>query len=60
TLRETSLTRAFQLPADGVLEVDLIDADGYRVEASGPIVVLWTSQFGDDGTAAIGIPIQDG
>lgn len=60
TLQETSLTRAFELPADGVLEVDLVDADGYRVEASGPIVVLWTSQFGEDGTVAMGIPIQDG
>lgn len=60
TLRETALTRSFDLTADGVLEVDLVDADGYRVEASGPIVVLWTSQLGGDGTAAIGIPIQDG
>ncbi|HXV72403.1 MAG TPA: DUF5719 family protein [Acidimicrobiia bacterium] len=60
TLRETALTRRFDLSADAVLEVDLVDADGYRVEASGPIVVLWTSQLGGDGTAAIGIPIQDG
>ena len=60
TLQEMALTRGFDLTADGVLEVDLVDADGYRVEASGPIVVLWTSQLGGDGTAAIGIPIQDG
>jgi hypothetical protein len=60
TLQDTALTRGFDLPADGVLEVDLVDADGYRVEASGPIVVMWTSQLGGDGTAAIGIPIQDG
>lgn len=60
TLRDTALSRGFDLPADGVLEVDLVDAVGYRVEATGPIVVLWTSQLGGDGTAAIGIPIQDG
>ena len=60
TLRETALTRGFALPTDGVIEVDLVDANGYRVEASGPIVVLWTSQLGEDGTAAIGIPVQDG
>lgn len=60
TLQDTALSRGFELPAESVLEVDLVDANGYRVEASGPIVVLWTSQLGGDGTAAIGIPIQDG
>lgn len=60
TLQESSLSRGFAIPADGVIEVDLVDANGYRIEASGPVVVLWTSQFGEDGTTAIGIPIQDG
>lgn len=60
TLQETALARGFDLPSDGVLEVALVDADGYRVEASGPIVVLWASQLGGDGTLSIGIPIQDG
>lgn len=60
TLQETALARGFDLPVNGVLEVDLVDADGYRVEASGPIVALWTSQLGGDGTTAIGIPLQDG
>jgi hypothetical protein len=60
SLQETSLTRNFTVPSEGVIEVDLVAADGYRVEASGPIVALWTSQLAGTGTAAMGIPIQDG
>lgn len=60
SLEETSLSRNFNLPSEGVLEVPLVGADSYRVEASGPVVTLWTSQIGSARTAAMGIPIQDG
>jgi hypothetical protein len=60
SLREQSVTRDFQLPAEGVLVTDLATAaDGYRVEATGPVVALWTSQIGGAGAVALGIPIQD-
>ena len=60
SMRETSLERNFELPAEGVLSVPLIAADGYRVEATGPVVALWVSEIDGAGTAALGIPIQDG
>ena len=60
SLQERSLARNFELPAEGVLVVPLVAAGGYRVEATGPVVALWSSQLGAAATAAIGTPIQDG
>lgn len=60
SLQANSISRNLTIPAEGVIEVDLVAADGYRVESTGPVVALWTSQFEATGTAAIGIPIQDG
>lgn len=60
SLQETSLVRNFEVPADRVLTVPLVAADGYRVESTGPVVALWTSEIGGASTASIGIPIQDG
>lgn len=60
SLEENSVARNFELAADRVLTVPLVAADGYRVESTGPVVALWTSELGGAGTAAIGIPIQDG
>ncbi len=60
SLQEISLTRDFDLQAERVLTVPLVAADGYRVESTGPVVVLWTSEIGEARTLAGGIPIQDG
>jgi hypothetical protein len=60
SLQENSLARNFELAAELVLTVPLVAADGYRVESTGPVVALWTSEIGGVGTAAIGIPVQDG
>jgi hypothetical protein len=60
TQREDSVVRDFEVAAEGILVVDLVAADGYRVEASGPVVAMWVSQLQGAGTAAMGIPIQDG
>lgn len=60
SLRETSLERSFDLAAEQVLTVPLVAAEGYRVEATGPVIALWVSEIGGAGTAALGIPIQDG
>ena len=60
SLRQQSVTRDFPLAAEGVLVTDLATAaNGYRVEATGPVVALWTSQVGGSGAASLGIPIQD-
>lgn len=59
-LRPTMTSRSFVVPAESVTEEGLTPAGGYRVEAGGPVVVLWTSDVEETGTVAIGIPIQDG
>lgn len=60
TLTDIALTRSLELPAEDVLVVDLVSANGYRVEATGPVVALWTSRSGEATSVAIGIPLQDG
>lgn len=60
SLSDKSIVRDLEVGAEGVLAVDLIAADGYRVEATGPVVALWTSSHDGTGTAAMGIPLQDG
>ncbi len=60
SLSDSSIVRDLEVGAEGVLTIDLVAADGYRVEATGPVVVLWTSSHGGTGTAAMGIPLQDG
>lgn len=60
SLQDTSLSRNFEVAAEDVLVVSLVAADGYRVEATGPIVAMWSSQLGTGSTAAMGIPLQDG
>lgn len=59
-LGESGPVRELEVDAEGVLVVDLVAADGYRIEASGPVVALWTSELGAARSAAIGIPLQDG
>lgn len=59
TLTDSSTVRNLQVAAEGVLVADLTAADGYRVEASGPVVALWTSTIDGAGTATMGIPLQD-
>lgn len=49
-----------ELDAVSVLVAELDAADGYRVEATGPVVSLWTAQREGAASAAIGVPFQDG
>lgn len=60
TLTRPALVREVELAPDSVIAIDLTAADGYRVDASGPVVALWTSQVGMARSLAIGIPLQDG
>ncbi|HUG32457.1 MAG TPA: DUF5719 family protein [Acidimicrobiia bacterium] len=60
TLADSVVAQNLEVEAEGVLVVSLVAADGYRIEATGPVVVLWTSQLGAASSAAIGIPLQDG
>lgn len=60
TMAGSTIVRNLDVDAEGVLVTDLVAADGYRIEATGPVVALWTSSLEGRGTAAIGIPLQDG
>lgn len=60
SLTDTAIATDLQLDSEDVLAVNLVAADGYRVEATGPVVAMWTSGSGVASTAAIGIPLQDG
>lgn len=60
SLKEESLVRNFELASEDVLVTGLVEADGYRIESTGPVVALWTARSGGDGSAALGIPLQDG
>lgn len=59
SLADQSIVRELEVDAEEVLVENLRGASGYRVEATGPIVALWTSQLDGAGSAAIGIPIRD-
>ena len=60
TLGESALVRTLDVAAEDLLVERLVAADGYRVEASAPVVVMWSSQLNGAGAAALGIPVQDG
>lgn len=59
-LRANSLERNFEVMPEDLLVVDMVEADGYRVEATGPVVAMWATQLDGAGTASLGLPIQDG
>lgn len=59
SLRENSLARDFPVDPEAVLVVNLVNADGYRIESTGPVVAMWVANRSGAGSAAIGVPIQD-
>lgn len=60
SLGDRSLVRDFDLPAGELLEIALVAANGYRVEATGPVVALWSALMGGDGSVAMGQALLDG
>jgi len=60
SLREASHTQTVELAAEDLVEITLVEADGYRVDASGPVVALWRSTLGDAVAVAVGVPVEDG
>lgn len=59
-LRPNTSQRELTVDADDVIELGLEQADGYLIESTGPVVVLWTSRTDSGSTLAIGVPISDG
>jgi hypothetical protein len=60
SLREASHTQTVELAAEDLVEITLVEADGYRIDASGPVVALWRSTLGDTVAVAVGVPVEDG
>ena len=48
------------LAAEGVTEIVVDAADGYLVESTTPVVVLWVVERGGTGAVSIGVPLGDG
>lgn len=58
-LRDDSRQRELVVPSDQVVELALEMADGYLIEATSPVVVMWTARSASAASAAIGVPIED-
>lgn len=59
-LREGSAVRTVPVRSDSVVEIGLEAADGYLIESTSPVVVLWASRGASGSSAAIGVPLGDG
>ena len=59
-LRESTSVRTVSVDSEAVLALGLEAADGYLIESTTPIAVLWTAQSGAATSTAIGVPIVDG
>jgi hypothetical protein len=59
SMRENAVARDFDVGPESTLVVRLVNADGYRIDSTGSVVVMWVAAGFGDGSAAIGIPIQE-
>jgi len=58
-LRDMTSVRSFDVSSEGVLTLGIEAADGYLVESTSPVVVLWTGQREGSSSISIGVPIAD-
>jgi hypothetical protein len=58
-LREDSAVRDIALPSDQIVELALEMADGYLIESTSPVVVMWTGRSASAASAAMGVPLPD-
>ena len=58
-LRDNSVVRDISLPSDQVVELALEMADGYLVESTSPVVVLWAGRSPSAASLAMGVPLSD-
>ena len=59
-LRENTSVRTVPVGSEEVFALGLEVADGYLIESTTPIAVLWTAQAGASTSTSIGVPILDG
>lgn len=58
-LRDNSAVRDLALPSDQMVELALEVADGYLIESTSPVVVMWIGRSASDVSASIGVPLAD-
>ena len=58
-LRDNSVVRDIPLPSDQVVELVLEVADGYLIESTSPVVVLWTGRLPSATSLAMGASLSD-
>lgn len=58
-LRDNSAVRDLALPSDQLVQVALEVADGYLIESTSPVVVMWTGRSASALSASIGVPLAD-
>jgi hypothetical protein len=59
-LGDRALLQEIEVAPEDVSAVALVAADGYRVEATGPVVAMWVASRSGAGAAALGTPLPDG
>lgn len=59
-LSDDLIVSRFEIPADAVIEMSLLSADGYLIESTDPMVVLWSAERGDATSLSMGVPLSDG
>ena len=55
-----TLSRSFDLEPDAMLSIPMAAADGYRIDATGPVIVFWSASNGSDISLSPGVGLIDG
>ena len=55
-----TLSRSFDLAPDALLSIPMAAADGYRIDATGPVIVFWSAGNGSDTSLSPGVGLVDG
>jgi hypothetical protein len=58
-LREGTSTRTIDVESDAIVEIGLESADGYLIESTSPVAVLWSAQREGGVLLTTGVPIFD-
>lgn len=60
SMRDDSHTQTVELDAEALAEITLVDADGYRIDATGPVVAVWSASIEASTALSSGVVVEDG
>ena len=60
SIADQTLSRSFDLEPDAMLSIPMAAADGYRIDATAPVVVFWSANNGSDVSLSPGVSLIDG